>query len=419
MDRDRLIGRARNIVLTPKTEWPAVVAEADSVAGLYRNYILWLAALPAIAGFLKTSVFGIGVPMLGTIRVGFGAGLASMVLQYGVHLGVVYLLAMLVNALAPTFGGQKDMTQALKATAYASTASWLGGTLVVVPWIGSLLALAGGIYAIYLLYLGLPLTMQAPQERALPYTAVTVVAALVLSLVFSAIVGSVTGMSRMMAGGHHDSVEIKAGGKTVSIDSDKIEAWSKKVEEAGKRMEAAHEAGDQEAQQEALGQMMGALLGGDEAIEPLSPEQLKPFVPEALGELSRRSYSVKRSTIVGVQVAEAEARYADDDAQQSIALEITDTGGARAFAALAGWVVQEVDSQTERGYERVYHDGDRSIREVWDEPTQTGTYSVMVGERFAVKLEGSGVDMDVLRKAAKALDLKGLEALKDAPGKTG
>ncbi|TJY59768.1 YIP1 family protein [Sinimarinibacterium sp. CAU 1509] len=417
MERDRVLARVREVLLNPAAEWSVIAAEPDTVAGLYRRYILWLAALPAIAGFLKISVFGIGMPMFGSVRIGFGSGLINAVLQYGVGLVVVYLLALLVNALAPSFGAQKDMTQALKTTAYASTASWIGGALVLVPWLGALLALCGGLYAIYLLYLGLPKVMGCAPERALPYTAVTVLCAVILSLVLGSVVARLSGI-HMPAHHRGGNVEISAGGKTLKIDADRIDAWSKKVEAAGKQLEAAQESGDSAARQKATGEMMTALLGG-QAVEALSTEQLKPFVPETLGDLKRISYSVKRSVVLGVQTATAEARYADADAKRSLDLQITDTGGAKALAALAGWAIQAIDSESDTGYERVYREGERSVREQWHADTRSGTYSLLLGERFTVVLEGQDIGMDALKRYAGALDLDALEALKTqgvAPG---
>src|SRR3546814_2696088 len=92
-------------------------------------------------------------------------GIVGMLLQYVLVLAIVYVVALIINALAPTFGGQKDMTQALKTVAYAWTASWVAGIAVIVPWLGWLIAVAGAVYAIYLLYLGLPHTMKRSAEH--------------------------------------------------------------------------------------------------------------------------------------------------------------------------------------------------------------------------------------------------------------
>lgn len=112
-----LITRVQNILMTPKTEWPVIAAEPETTAGLYTRYILIVSALGPIAMFLKGTLIGTSVPFVGTFRVGMGAGLSMAVLSYVLGLVGIFLFAWVINALAPTFGGQKDSVQALKAAA--------------------------------------------------------------------------------------------------------------------------------------------------------------------------------------------------------------------------------------------------------------------------------------------------------------
>ena len=153
---NNLIGRVKAILLTPTTEWPVIAAEPETTSGLYTKYILILAALGPIAMFLKSTLIGTSVPFLGTFRLDMGTGLLQLVLTYGLSLVVVYIFALVINALAPTFGGQKDSVQALKASAYCMTAGWVAGIAQLLPWIGWLIGIIGVVYGIYLLYLGLP-----------------------------------------------------------------------------------------------------------------------------------------------------------------------------------------------------------------------------------------------------------------------
>ncbi len=408
-----MTARIKGILLSPRAEWPVIAAEPDSVAGLYRRYILWIAALPAIAGFLKLSVLGIGVPFVGTVRIGISTGLFNMALQYAVSLGVVYLIALLINALAPTYGGRQDMTQALKTSAYAFTASWVAGVFVLVPWIGGVLGIAGVIYAIYLLAIGLPHTMQCPDDKKLGYTVVTVLAAIVVSFLLSAIVGRITGVGS--PSDEKTRIEISRGSDSVSVDSQQLDAWSKRIEEAGKRMEQAQKDGNADAQGKALGDMMGALFGGGgEPVESIASEEIQRFVPETLGKLPRRSINVERNTVMGLQMTEAKARYADDDDNISIDLQIADLGSAKGLATLGGFVTQEVDRRDDNGYERIYREGDRRVQERWDNSSNSGSYSLLIGQRFTVSLEGRGVPMDQLKRYTQSLDLKQLEKLKAA-----
>ncbi|MEO8012462.1 MAG: Yip1 family protein [Dokdonella sp.] len=418
MDFSRLIARVQAILLTPKTEWPVIAAEPDTVAGLYKNYILLLAAIPALAGFIKGSL--IGYSMFGmSMRTPIGSGIAGMIVTYALTLGVVYVLAIIINALAPSFGGEKNQVQALKASAYAYTASWVASIATIIPLIGWLIALAGAIYGIYLLFLGLPHTMRSPSDKAVGYTAVTVIIGFILSLVVGAIVGGITAVGTMATG-----AALGSGSDNVTIDRDspfgKLAAMGENIERQTKKIEAAQRSGDTEAQAAAASQMLGAVLGGGDQVEALAPEAIKPFLPERLGNFKRESMSTERNAAMGVQVSTGQASYVDANGSR-LQLEITDMGGAKGIMALAGFAGIEQDRQTEYGYEKTYKQGGRLIHEQWDNSSRSGEFGIVLGDRFSVKLSGNGegLDANILKSALTSLDLAGLEALKDKGVKRG
>lgn len=413
MDFNQLIARAKAIITTPKTEWPVIAQEPTTPADLYKGYIIILAAIPAIAGFVKGSFIGTDLGVLGQMRVGVGAGLVSLVISYALALVSVFIMALIVDALAPSFGGQKDRTQALKAVAYSMTAGWVAGAAIILPWIGVLVMIVGALYGIYLLYLGLPHTMKAPQEKAVGYTVVIIIVAFVLQLIIGSIVGLATGFGMGAA---------SYSGNDVRFDKDspggKLEQWGKDMEEASKKLEAAQQSGDQQAQTDALAQMMGAALsGGGGAVEALPADRLKPFLPEKLNGWQRTDFAVERNSAMGIQVSQARATYANDDGDRNIDVEIVDTGSAKGLLALAGFAGGESESESDGTIERTYRDDGRLVREYWDRNSGSGEYSLVVGERFTVKVEGSGDDIDDLKEAAEDLDLSGLEALKNEGAK--
>ncbi len=181
-----LVERAKAILLSPQKEWPVIEAESATPASLYTGYIMPLAAIPAVASLIGMSVFG--VALLGVaFRVPIGTGLARALVQYVLTLAGVYIMALIIDALAPTFGGTKSPIQALKLMAYASTASWVAGIFLVIPAL-SIVALLGGLYSLYLLFVGLPVMMKSPPEKSLGYT----VAAILCAIVVTFVVGVVT-----------------------------------------------------------------------------------------------------------------------------------------------------------------------------------------------------------------------------------
>lgn len=198
-----LVERAKHIILTPQSEWQVIAPEATTVAGLYRGYILPLAAIGPVAQWLGFSVIGVSLPFaVGTYRVPLLAGLANAVLTYVLGLAGIYLLSLIVDALAPTFGAEKNARQALKVVAYSYTPAWVAAVLHLVPSLGILVLLAA-LYNLYVLYLGLPVLMKAPREKSLGYVAVTVVCAVLLLVVIGMIAGALSG-----AGSPYSSIHV-------------------------------------------------------------------------------------------------------------------------------------------------------------------------------------------------------------------
>jgi len=182
-----LVQRVKQILLSPRTEWQVIEAEPTTTAELYKTYIIPLAAIGPISQIIGYSVFGITVPFVGTYRVPIGSAISGALVAYVLTLAGTYVLALIIDGLAPTFNGQRSQIQALKVAAYSSTASWLAGIFALIPGLRLLAIL--GVYSLYLLYLGLPIVMKSPRDKALGYTVVVIVAAIVLFMIIGVIAG--------------------------------------------------------------------------------------------------------------------------------------------------------------------------------------------------------------------------------------
>ena len=187
-----LVERAKNILLTPKTEWPVVAGEEPNIMQIFTGYVLPLAVIPTVAmiigyGMFETA-FGQGLTW------GIAHGLAQFVSAFV----VVYLTAFVIDFLAPNFGSQKNMGRAVQLVAYSFTPSWVAGILHIIPVIGWLASLIS-LYGLYLMYLGLPHLMKTPQDKAVPYLVVSIIVLIVvyfvIAAIFSAIFVSIFGLS--------------------------------------------------------------------------------------------------------------------------------------------------------------------------------------------------------------------------------
>jgi hypothetical protein len=397
----KLVERAKNIILSPKAEWQAVAAETTPDSQVIVGYVLPLAAVAAIAGFI-----GMSMGMFGSVRVPIAWGFASAIYHLVMAIVVVYVLAFIIDALAPTFGAEKSLSRALKVAAYAYTPVWVASIVTILPMLGILVLLAA-IYAIYLLYLGLVPLMRAPAEKAAGYTAVVVIAGIVLSVVVSVIGGLVVGagMPGMMA---------PRAGVTFDRASPmgKLDDFNRKMEEANQRVEEARKSGDPNKQMEAALGALGTALSGGKGVEPVQLAELKPLVPEAFAGLPRADLRTDRSGVKGFMVAKAAATYRDADGKKSVDLEVTDTGGAAGLMGLAAWMGVQGEHEDSHRREVTRSDGDRLVHEVVDKDGKRSEYTIVLGKRFVVSATGHGVDLATLESGVKAIDLGKLAALK-------
>ena len=416
MDANKIVARAKGMLLTPRVEWPVAAAEPDTVGGLYSGYIVLLAAIPVLVSFLVATAIGVSVPLFGTYRVGIAAALTGAVVRYALTLIAVYVVALIVDALAPTFGAEKNRVQALKTVAYSYTALWVISILGIVPGLALLATLGGAIYSIYLLNMGLPSTMKCPPDKTVGYTALTVVIAFVVGVVLSLVLGALgglgLGMGRGLTGFGQPAVTGSSGFQPGSPGA-ALQNWSQRVKVASDQATAAQKSGDKDAQAKALGALVGAALGNNGKVESLAPERIRPFLPDFIGDLRRTQLQVQRGGAMGMQVSTATGTYSDGG-QHSVTLVITDTGSLKGvFGFASGWAGVEQESQTDTGYDKLYRSGGQLIHEKWDSRSHSGEYGVVVGDRFSVTAQGGADKIDDLKSDVAAINLSGLEALKN------
>jgi uncharacterized membrane protein len=182
-----------NILTKPKEEWPVIAAEQTTVGALYSGYIVPLSAIPAVCGFIGMGVLAAGISLFAGIGFGPMYWLTQAIISYVFGLVGVYLAAIVIQKLAPTFQSEANLIQALKLVAYASTAGWVAGVLSIIPPLAVLVLLAS-LYGIYLFYLGVAPLMKTPQEKVIPYMVVSAVVIIVVYFVVAACTGVVMGI---------------------------------------------------------------------------------------------------------------------------------------------------------------------------------------------------------------------------------
>lgn len=419
-----LIARAKGICLHPKEEWPLIAEEVTTTSSLIKSYVLPLALIGPACAFVGGSLLGRSIPFVGTYRVPLVAGIGSAIVTFLMAIVGTLILSLVINGLAPTFGGEKNQIQALKLAVYSYTPAWIAGVLNVFTFLG-LLTILASCYGVYLLYLGVPRLMKSPAEKAFGYTAAIVVCAVVLSIVVSAVTGvfiasgafgsaGLAGLSGRVGDRIAASTGVSSGsGVAVERDSPlvKLQQLGKQMEAASARMEAAQRNGDPNAQAAAAGEVLGTLLGGGKRVTPVAIGALKPFLPETFASLPRATSKAESGGALGLGISVAEATYRDGD--KNVTLKVTDTGGVSGLTGLAGWMNLAGEREDEDSSEKTEKVDGRLVHERnAKRPGGRNEFSVVLGDRFVVETTGTGVDLGALKSSVAGLDLGKLEGLK-------
>ncbi|MDR3479428.1 MAG: Yip1 family protein [Burkholderiaceae bacterium] len=404
-----LVDRAKKIILTPQAEWEVINQESTSTSQLYTQYIVLLAAIGPVAMFLGGSFLGFGFFSL----YGIVHSLVAAVFSYVLGLVGVFLVALIIDALAPSFGAQKNQLQALKVAAYSFTPAWLAGIFHLVPLLG-ILGLLAFAYTVYLMYLGLPVLMKTTKEKAVGYTAVVFVCAFVIFAVFGFIGTGVAGVvGGLSLWGHRSEISITDSSGTTTVNVDGLKQLGANMEAASKQMEAANKSGNPQAQADAAAAAMAAMAGGTgKAVEPVDQNLLKAMLPDSIADLKRTRLEAEKAGMGNIKVSKADAGYAGDQGR-SVDVTITDAGGTPMFGGLAAWAMIEQERDSDDSYEKTGKVNGRPTHEKFNKKSHDGEYSVVVAGRFIVEARGRQVDMDTLKQVVAAVGPDKLEALKN------
>lgn len=175
-----LIERVKNILITPKTEWEVINNETATIGSMFTGYVLPLSIVSAIGPILSGFLFA-GKYM------SMGFTIATAVVGLVVSLVLFYVTVLIFDALAPSFGSEKNQGKSAQTVAYSYTPSYIAGLLSFIPVLGWILPFAAWAYGVYIMYLGLGPIKKTPEDKKVIYLLVTYVIIIAISFILSAI----------------------------------------------------------------------------------------------------------------------------------------------------------------------------------------------------------------------------------------
>jgi len=421
-----LIQRIKNIILTPKTEWPLIEAEPTTISQLYKAYVIPLIGFAALMSFIHMSVIGFGF-----FRVPVLAGLAYALVTFVFGLLALYVYGWIIDMLAPTFKGQRDRRQAVKTAAYAFTPAAIGSVFALLGLgLGAILQLIAGIWAIYLLYLGLPVLMRSPREKAAGYTAAVIGCAIVLGLLFFAVMRVVNPMRGYYSLGTNGTAmtredrQAQVAGQVGAM----LAAAAQRAQEQQAAANAAARASSTPAPAAsnapaaaanapagAAGMLaaLGGAMAGNRRVDPVDFHTLKALLPDSLPGMQRTNAEAGTQGALGMQASSATGDYQGGGGTRA-QIKIVDASAVSGLLNVAGSMAANNTSESDTGFEKETTIGGRNVHENYDNKSKHGELIAIVANRFSVSVTGDGVDVGTLEQYAALVDYSKLDAMKDA-----
>ncbi len=177
------------MILSPKTEWNTVASEEPNNNQLIMGYLIPLTLIGAIAAFVGYGL--IGVSVFGYKYVGMEWGIYHALVKLILGVLSVYITAFVLDALAPSFGSEKNMGRSLQLVVYGSTPSLVAAIFSIFPSIAGVISLIAAIYTIYVLYLGFGPVKKTPEDKKVIYMIVCIVVLIVVYFIIGAILGAI------------------------------------------------------------------------------------------------------------------------------------------------------------------------------------------------------------------------------------
>ena len=170
-----------SILTEPKITWGKIRDENWSAAEIYLRIIIPLALISPLAGFIGTTQFGWQIGPGEPVKLTGSSAMQISMAYFGAILVSVFVIAMLIRWMSETYGDQKPFVRTLALAAYTAVPLFLVGIVQIYPvlWINFLFGLPALAYSVYLLYSGVPIMMDIPQEKGFLFASAVLAVGLV------------------------------------------------------------------------------------------------------------------------------------------------------------------------------------------------------------------------------------------------
>ncbi len=168
-------------------------------------------------------------------------------------------------------------------------------------------------------------------------------------------------------------------------------------------------------QPQTVGDVLNQMSGGK--VDPIDFRELKEMLPAELPGMQRTNAEGEKGGTMGITQSSAKGTYQPEgDNRTRLTIQIKDLGNLRGGAMMGGyaWLMMQTDKESDTGFERTTtYAGFPAYESYSTRNRPSGKIQVVIAKRFAVEVDGQGVEWEVIKNAIDQVDVKSLAARKD------
>lgn len=155
------------LFINPKSEWEAIRAQNCTIGKCYCSYVFILAAIPPVSGYFGTTLYGWEIGAREAVKLSPDSALIIAIAYYLVMLVGVFSMGAMIHWMAKTYDSHQPLPRCISLAAYIATPMFLVGIFELLPilWLNFIVGLPALAYTVYLLYTGVPIMMEIPEEK--------------------------------------------------------------------------------------------------------------------------------------------------------------------------------------------------------------------------------------------------------------
>ncbi len=166
MDINAIIKRSINIIVKPAEEWKVIEQENAN-----KNTALFGYALPYI--ILVSIAALIGCLIFNSFFYSMTYTVITTLFAFIIPFAGIIISAIIINAIAPSFGSTKNIDNAFKLVIYSYTATFIVSIATGLLPVLFFVSVAAG-YSFYIMFFGITPMMKTPDDKKVSYFIVSI-----------------------------------------------------------------------------------------------------------------------------------------------------------------------------------------------------------------------------------------------------